>query len=44
MQGWEFAHWFSVRITRVLQTNERMSHLLIFGERPEQFAHIAHFW
>ena len=28
-QGWEFAHRFSKRIT----------HLLIFGERPEQFAH-----
>ena len=24
------------------QKNERFAHLLIFGEQPEQFAHIAH--
>ena len=44
-QGWEFAHWFSERITRFLRKNERMSdslkkkerfaHSLIFGEQPE---------
>ena len=40
MQGWEFAHLISERIT---QKNERFTHLLIFGEQNEQFAHIAHF-
>ena len=50
-QGWEFAHRFSERIARFLQKKSRMSDLLkkpsdllIFGERPERFAHIAHFW
>ena len=59
MQGWEFVHWFSERITRFLQkkrVNERCAQKnsdslifverpeltsLIFGEQPEQFAHIA---
>ena len=43
-----FAHQFSEQIARFLTKNERMSNLLknerfaralIFGERPEQFAH-----
>ena len=46
MQGWEFAHRISERITRFLPKNERMrdslkkmSDSLIFGEQPERFAH-----
>ena len=45
-QGWEFAHLFSERIARFLSKSEQMSdslkkvsNLLIFGERPERFAH-----
>ena len=45
-QGWEFAHLISERIARFLSKNERMSDSLkkmsdslIFGERPERFAH-----
>ena len=45
-QGLEFAHRFSERIARFLQKNEQMSDSLkktsdslIFGERPERFAH-----
>ena len=45
-QGWEFTHRFSERIARFLskneqfaQKNERFTHSLIFGERPERFAH-----
>ena len=37
-------HWFSERIARFLLKNERFTHSLIFGERPEQFAHIVNFW
>ena len=43
--GLGIAHRFSERIARFLLKNERISDLLtslIFGERPEQFAHIAH--
>ena len=50
MQGWEFAHRISERITRFLPKNERMrdslkkmSDSLIFGEQPEQFAHDCSF-
>ena len=50
IQGWEFAHRFSKRIARVQklanerfgQKNEPFAPSLIFGERPERFAHIAH--
>ena len=51
IQGWEFAHRFSQRIARFCkkwaneqfaQKNEPFAHLLIFGERTEQFPHIAH--
>ena len=38
-QGWEFAHRFSEGIARFLPKNERFTHSLIFGERPERFAH-----
>ena len=45
-QGWEFAHWFSERIACFLPKNEqirdflkKISNSLIFGERPERFAH-----
>ena len=50
--GWEFARLFTERIARFLPKNEQMSDSLnktsdlftslIFGEQPEQFAHIAH--
>ena len=44
-QGWEFAHWFSEQIAHFWwATSTICSWSLIFGERPEQFAHIAHFW
>ena len=50
MQGWEFAHRISERITRFLPKNERMrdslkkmSDSLIFGEQPERFAHDCSF-
>ena len=49
-QGWEFAHLISERIAHFLSKNEqmsdllkKMSDLLIFGERNERFAHMAHF-
>ena len=52
-QGWDFAHRFSEQIARLLrkklanerfaQKNERFAHLLIFGEQPDLFAHIAHY-
>ena len=44
-QGWEFAHRFSERIAHFWwATWVNRSWSFIFGERPEQFAHIAHFW
>ena len=53
IQGWEFAHLISERIARFLskklaneqftQKNEQFTHSLIFSERNERFAHIAHF-
>ena len=48
-EGWEFAHLISERIAHFLfknerfaQKNVRFTHLLIFGEQNERFAHIAH--
>ena len=38
-QSWEFSHRFSEQITLFFRQNERLSDLLILGERPEQFAH-----
>ena len=47
-QGWEFAHRFSERIAHFLRKmsklairskNEQFAQSLIFGERPEGFAH-----
>ena len=52
IQGWEFAHGFSERFARfcpkisewgIRSKNERLTHLLIFGEQLKQFSHIAHF-
>ena len=40
--GFRSESLFLLANERFAQKNERFAHSLIFGERPERFAHIAH--
>ena len=54
LHGWQFAHWFSVRIAYFLQKNEGMSDLLkktsdslirqFLVSNPSDLLKAAHFW